>query len=339
MGAGEPLSVRPTLEAVARHAGVSRATVSRVVNGAVTVAPRLREAVQRSVEALGYVPNQAARSLVTHRTDTLALVVTEPQQRVFSDDPYFATLIDGVGQELDAADKQLVLLMSASGVSHDRVYQYAAAGHVDGLMMFSLHGADPLPTALLGLGLPVVCNGRPLGSPDVPYVDTANREGAADAVRYLLAQGRRRIATITGSQDMAAGLDRLDGYRDAIREAGAPARVASGRFTRESGVLAMCQLLAEHPDLDAVFAGSDLMADGALRTLRQAGRRVPDDVAVVGFDDNTVAAFAEPPLTTVRQPIRAVGRMLANMVLRLADGYDVEPRVILPTELIIRRSA
>ena len=327
---------RPTLEMVASHAGVSRATVSRVVNGSESVAPHLREVVMRSVDALGYVPNQAARSLVTQRTDAIALVVSEPQSRIFSDDPYFAGIIHGVSLELEAAGKQLVLIMSASGESHARVERYAAGGHVDGVMLFSIHGEDPLPAKLERMGIPVVCNGRPLGSSTLPYVDATNELGAENAVRYLFEQGRRKIVTIAGPPDMVAGIDRLNGYLTAVTHEPV---IAYGDFTRESGARAMRSLLDTHPDLDAVFAASDLMADGALRTLRQAGRRVPGDVAVIGFDDNTVAAFADPPLTTVRQPIQEIGRSLARQLLRMAAGEVVESPYMLPTELIVRESA
>jgi DNA-binding LacI/PurR family transcriptional regulator len=322
---------------VASHAGVSRATVSRVVNGSESVAPHLRAVVMRSVEALGYVPNQAARSLVTQRTDALALVVPEPDSRIFSDDPFFPGIIHGVSAELEAAGKQLVLIMSASGESHARVERYAAGGHVDGVMLFSIHGEDPLPATLVRLGIPVVCNGRPLGETPLPYVDAENEGGAAEAVRYLRSRGRTRIATIAGPQDMVAGVDRLNGYLSALE--GAQPLIAYGEFTRASGSAAMGELLATAPDLDAVFAASDLMADGALRMLRQAGRQVPDDVAVIGFDDNVVAAFADPPLTTVRQPIQDLGRGLARQLLRILDGEDVEDAYMLPTQLVIRESA
>jgi DNA-binding LacI/PurR family transcriptional regulator len=339
MSVGAPGRERPTLEKVALRAGVSRATASRVVNGSPTVAPHIREAVLRAVADLGYVPNQAARSLVTQRTDSIALIVSEVASRVFSDDPFFSGIIRGVGQELEAADRQLVLMMAGSGPSHDRIERYAAGGHVDGVMVASMHGADPLPAALARMGLPVVCNGRPMGRPAVPYVDVDNESGARRAVAHLLSKGRRRIATIAGPQDMIAGVDRLAGYRAQLHDSDHRSIVAIGNFTRESGAAAMRQLLADDPQLDAVFAASDLMADGALRALRAAGRRVPDDVAVVGFDDNEIARYTEPPLTTVRQPVIDFGRTMARQLLRLSAGEDIESALVLPTDLVVRESA
>ncbi|GGM31517.1 LacI family transcriptional regulator [Micromonospora sonchi] len=330
---------RPTLEAVARRAGVSRATVSRVVNGSTTVAEPIQEAVRQAVAELGYVPNLAARTLVTQRTDSIALVMPEEATRVFSDDQVFPGIIRGAAQELEAADKQLVLMLAGSPAGHERVERYTTGRHVDGVLFASLHGADPLPAKLAALGIPVVCSGRPLDGADVPYIDVDQVGGVTRAVRHLIDSGRRRIATIAGPQDMVAGIERLAGYRDTVAAAGLPEMVAVGDFTRESGAAAMRELLAAHPDLDAVFAASDLMAHAALRTLREAGRRVPEDVAVIGFDDIETAAYTDPPLTTVRQPIVELGRQGTRLLLRLAAGEAVEPALILPTELIIRDSA
>ncbi|WP_433648889.1 LacI family DNA-binding transcriptional regulator [Micromonospora zamorensis] len=330
---------RPTLEAVAARAGVSRATVSRVVNGSTTVAQPIREAVTRAVAELGYVPNLAARSLVTQRTDSIALVMPEAATRVFSDDQVFPGIIRGVSQELEAADKQLVLMLAGSPAGHQRVERYTTGRHVDGVLFASLHGADPLPGTLARLGIPVVVSGRPLGDVPVPYVDVDHVAGVTTAVRHMIDIGRRRIATIAGPQDMVAGIERLSGYRSAVADAGLPELIAVGDFTRESGAAAMRRLLTEHPDLDGVFAASDLMAHAALRTLREAGRRVPDDVAVVGFDDIETAAYTEPPLTTVRQPIVELGRRMTRQLLRLAAGETIEQAIMLPTELIRRASA
>ena len=331
---------RPTLEAVARRAGVSRATVSRVVNGSTSVAASIREAVNRAVEELGYVPNQAARSLVTQRTESIALILPETANRVFSDDLFFPAIIRGVGGELEAADKQLVLMMAGSAKSHDRVERYAVAGHVDGVLFASMHGADPLPGTLVRLGIPVVCSGRPIGDASVPYVDVDHFGGVCSAVRHLVAAGRRRIATIAGPQDMVAGIDRLAGYRATLEESGLAQHVAIGDFTRESGIAAMRSLLADDPALDAVFVASDMMAHGALLALKDAGRRVPADVAVVGFDDFEISRYSEPPLTTVRQPIVEMGRTMARQLLGLINGEPHQAdAVVLPTELVIRDSA
>jgi DNA-binding LacI/PurR family transcriptional regulator len=319
-------------------AGVSRATVSRVVNG-LPVTAASEQAVRQAIEELDYVPNHAARTLVTRRTDLIALVLPEPTTRVFSADQFFAGLVHGVSQELEAADKQLVLMLAGSAASHERIERSVAAHHVDGVMLSSLHGADPLPAALTRLGVPVVCNERTLGPASVPYVGVDNLGGAEAAVRHLIASGRRRVATIAGPPDMIAGIDRLAGYRAALGDGARRSIVEVGDFTSDSGAEAMRHLLAGEPDLDAVFAASDLMADGALQTLRRAGRRVPDDVAVVGFDDIDLARYTDPPLTTIRQPIVGIGRRMARQLLSLVAGQEIEPIVTLPTELVIRESA
>ncbi|MEU7853504.1 LacI family DNA-binding transcriptional regulator [Nonomuraea sp. NPDC049141] len=329
---------RPTLEAVAARAGVSRATASRVVNGQPTVAPDIRDAVLRAIDELGYLPNPAARSLVTQRTDSIALVVSEPPTRVFSEDPMFATAIRSASVELEAADKQVVLMLASSAKSHARVERYIAGGHVDGVMLISMHGADPLPTALSRLRVPVVSYGRPAVPIDIPYVDNDNVGGAESAVRHLVESGRRRIATIAGPQDMIGGQDRLTGYRNILRDSDRRSIVAIGDFTRESGAVAMRQLLGDDPGLDAVFVANDLMAVGALQSLRLAGRRVPDDVAVVGFDDIEAAKYTEPPLTTVRHPVAEQAAAMVQLLLGLFTGGSAEP-IILPTELVIRESA
>ncbi|MEV8593924.1 LacI family DNA-binding transcriptional regulator [Streptomyces sp. NPDC052012] len=330
---------RPTLEAVAARAGVSRATVSRVVNGGDGVREALVERVRRAVEELGYVPNQAARSLVTKRHDAVAVIVAEPESRVFAD-PFFARQLRGISKELTAHDNQLVLLLTEGRDDHARVGRYLAGGHVDGALVFSLHLNDPLPELIQRAGVPTVFGGRPDwsgGRDGVVYVDSDNRGGARDAVRHLLGLGRTRVAHITGALDQTSAVDRLDGYRDVMVDAD-PRLVAEGDFTAGSGERAMRELLARCPGLDAVFAANDLTAAGALRVLREHGRRVPDDVAVVGFDDMLpIAEQTEPALTTVRQDIEEMGRLMARLLLR---GLDRAPSsVILPTTLVRRASA
>ncbi|MFF4523279.1 LacI family DNA-binding transcriptional regulator [Streptomyces bluensis] len=341
---------RPTLEAVAARAGVSRATVSRVVNGGTGVREPLVERVRRAVEELGYVPNQAARSLVTRRHDAVAVVIAEPETRVFAD-PFFALQLRGIGKELTAHDSQLVLLLTEGRDDHVRVGRYLAGGHVDGALVFSLHLDDPLPGLIHGAGVPTVFGGRPGwgdGGPDVVYVDSDNRGGARDAVRYLVGLGRTRIGHITGPLDQTSAVDRLQGFRDVMVDAG-PRMVVEGDFTPAGGESAMRELLDRCPDLDAVFAANDLSASGALRALRESGRRVPDDVAVVGFDDMLpVAEQTDPPLTTIRQDIEEMGRLMARLLLgglepRGAgagrEAANAPSSVVLPTTLVRRASA
>lgn len=334
---------RPTLEAVAALAGVSRATVSRVVNGGDGVRAHLVDKVREAVRELGYVPNHAARTLVTRRTGAVAVIIPEPEIRIFSD-PFFSRQIRGISRELTAQDAQLVLLMVEDRGDYERIERYLAGGHVDGALAFSLHTDDPLPEITRRIGMPTVYGGRPgwTTGPDDPgaaYVDADNRGGAREAVRHLLARGRRSIAHIAGPLDQTSATDRLDGYRDVLVE-GDPALVAVGDFTPTGGARAMRELLERRPDLDAVFAANDLMATGALAVLRERGFDVPGDVAVVGFDDTEqVAEVAEPPLTTVRQDVEGMGRMMARLLLGTLGSPRTPRAVITPTVLVRRASA
>jgi DNA-binding LacI/PurR family transcriptional regulator len=330
---------RPTLEAVAALAGVGRGTVSRVVNGSPKVSVKARQAVLDAIEELGYVPNRAARTLVTRRTDTVALVVSESELRVF-DEPYFAGTIRGIGSALAETGLQLILAMAQSPEEHQRLEHYLTGQHVDGVLLLSLHGADPLPGRLEAMGVPTVLGGRPVGLDPYSYVDMDNRAGARQAVKYLLAQGRTRIATIAGPQDMGVGVDRLAGYHDALLASGHTERVGYGDFSEESGVRAMEGLLRAHSDLDAVFAASDLMAVGAMRVLKAAGLTVPGEVAVVGFEDSKAALHTDPPLTTVHQPTEAMGRQMARLLVARINGEELrQPVVILDTHLVRRGTA
>ncbi|HET9344594.1 MAG TPA: LacI family DNA-binding transcriptional regulator [Candidatus Limnocylindrales bacterium] len=331
-----------TLDEVARVAGVSRATVSRVVNGNPKVGADAKRQVERAIERLGYVPNQAARSLVTRRSQSIGLVIPEPAGRLF-EDPFFPRLLRGIGAALSSRELQLVLLMPQSSSEETRAERYLTAGHVDGALLVSLHGNDPLPQAVAGRGVPVVVGGRPPRGSQVSYVDVDNVQGARSAVEHLIGTGRKAIATIAGPQDMPAGQDRLTGYHDALESAGIArdARlVADGDFTQQGGAEAARRILAARPNLDAIFAASDLMAAGAIQVLRAAGRGIPEDVAVVGFDDSQSAETTDPPLTSVRQPIEEMGReMVRLLVEQLAEPGSVPRTVILATQLVRRRSS
>jgi DNA-binding LacI/PurR family transcriptional regulator len=336
---------RPTLDEVAARAGVGRGTVSRVVNGSPQVSPESRAAVEQAIAELNYVPNRAARALVTQRTDSVALVVSESEARVFGE-PFFAGIIRGVSNVLAETPLQLWLAMAQSPAERDRVNQHLTAQHVDGVLLLSLHDDDPLPYRLADRGLPAVLGGRPAwmlrGSAPISFVDVDNVGGAMLAVNQLLAGGRRIVGTVAGPQDMGAGLSRLDGFCRAIREARMPLRpdlIAHGDFSEESGAAAMRQILSRRPDVDGIFAASDLMAAGAMRVLKERGRRIPSDVAVVGFEDSVVARQTEPPLTTVHQPVEEMGREMARLLLDRIRGDDHANSVILDTHLVRRASA
>lgn len=331
-----------TLEEVAAAAGVSRATASRVFNGNSRVSAATRRAVERAAERLGYAPNQAARSLVTGRTDSVALVIPEPAFRL-SSDPFFRVLVRGIGDVLAQHDLQLVQLLPQSASEEERVGRYLARGHVDGALLASLRGPNILLDKLLARGVPLVVGGRPHSEKGVTYVSPDNVEGARLAATHLAANGRRRIATITGPLDRTSGMDRLAGYRLALEAAGLPCErrlEEEADYTSDDGEAAMRRLLARSPDLDAVFCASDLIAVGALRTLAAAGRSVPGDVAVVGFDDSPVATTTTPPLTSVHQPVEEMGREMARLLLAaIADPGAVGRRIILATELAVRESS
>lgn len=331
-----------TLEEVALRAGVSRATVSRVVNDSPRVRPEVRRLVEAAIQQLGYVPNRAARSLVTRRSGSVAVVIAEPTPRLFTD-PFFPRLLRGVSAALSARDLQLVLLMPASPDEARRTGDYLAAGHVDGALLVSLHGNDPLPSTMARRGIPVVVGGRPPGGVAVSYVDVDNVQGAWVAVEHLVAGGRKVVASIGGPTDMSPGVDRLAGYRQAIAafELDADERLAVvSDFTQQGGADAMRGILAARPDVDAVFAASDSMAAGALQVLRAAGRSIPEDVAIVGFDDSPIAETADPPLTSVRQPIEEMGAEMVRLLLEHTAHPGAAPRkVILATRLVERRSS
>ncbi|BDZ64936.1 LacI family DNA-binding transcriptional regulator [Agromyces mangrovi Wang et al. 2018] len=329
----------PTLEMVAARAGVSRATVSRVVNGSPKVTPEIVEAVQAAIAELNYVPNRAARSLASRRTHAIALVVPESTARVFND-PFFATLVQGVALALSDTEYTLSMLME-SEQAVDKTRRYLLGGNVDGALVVSHHTGDH-SYAHVSRSLPVVFGGRPLDPAErvTHTVDVDNAHGAELAARHLIARGGRRIATIAGPQDMPPGVDRLAGWRRALQEERlADDLVEYGDFSPTTGAAAMRRLLDRGERIDGLFAANDQMAIGAYSAIREAGLSIPDDIAVVGFDDDNYAATAVPPLTTVHQPSLEMGTTMAKTLVRLIEGDDVEPTTLLSTELVLRASA
>ncbi|MFF8997767.1 LacI family DNA-binding transcriptional regulator [Streptomyces achromogenes] len=341
----------PTLEDVAREAGVSRATVSRVVNGVRNVDPAIQELVRQAIRRTGYAPNRAARSLVTRRAEAVALVVSgagdtsgEAQAafaaRVFAD-PFFGRVVAGIVGYLRPRSVHPVLMFAESAAAREEVLAYLGQGRADGALVVSSHADDPLPALLAEASLPAVLFARPARAVPLSHVDVAHRDGGRLAAEHLLARGCRRPAAISGPLTLPAGQERAAGFRDALARRGhARVPVAEGGFTHDSGVAAMAALLAEHPDVDGVFAANDLMARGACQTLREHCRRVPEDVAVVGFDDSTAAVDRHPHLTTVRQPVEDMAAEMARLLDEHLHGGRTEPTsVVFDPELVVRESA
>jgi DNA-binding LacI/PurR family transcriptional regulator len=287
-----------TLDQVARLAGVSRATASRVFTGNPAVSREARSAVERAAAELGYIPNQAARSLAGGRSASVGVVVPDPRSSLFLD-PLFPRLLLGIGEELSANGLQMVLFAPQSPTDVQRLEQYLAGGHVDAVILLTLHDSDTLSARLQSRGIPVVYGGRPRGRFDVSFVDVDNHAGGRSATEDL---------------------------------------VEHADMDRDSGEMAMARLLALGHEVDAVFAATDAMAAGAMWALQVLGRRVPDDVAVIGFDDSPIATATRPPLSSVKQPVEDMGREMARFVLGPSARDRTTRQLILSPELAVRES-
>jgi DNA-binding LacI/PurR family transcriptional regulator len=327
---------KPTIRQIAALSGVSRSTVSRVINGGHWVSPDARKAVEDAIAASGYTANHHARSLATGRAGSLAFLLTEPHQLLF-DDPTFALLLRGAAEALAQRSMTLVLLVASTPAERESVTHFLGAGHADGVMLISSHEADPLLTQLIDAGIPTVSCGIPLGHEgEVSTISVDEVVSARSMVAHLKSRGHRRIAMIAGPDDTPGGRYRLMGFRDELGPSFDPALVEVGDYTFESGQAAMARLL-DH-DVDAVFAANDRMAAGAIAAIRRAGLRVPEDIAVAGFDDSGLAATHEPALTTMRQPWDQISTQMVTVLLEVIAG--AEPRaVVLDTELVVRESA
>ncbi|WP_431801545.1 LacI family DNA-binding transcriptional regulator [Microbacterium sp. bgisy203] len=329
---------KPTIRDVAAVAGVSHGTVSRVINGGHWVSTEARAAVEEAIRTTGYTANHAARSLATGRSNSLAFLLTESQQLLFSD-PTFALLLRGATTALAERSMTLVLLIADTADEQRNVECYVRAGHVDGVLLVSSHASDALLASLVAAGIPTVCSGIPQRDDvAVPHVAIDEVGAARMMTRYLAERGHRRIGLITGPLDTPGGVLRLEGFRAELGDRFDPELVETGSYQAASGDAAMERLLQRTPDIDAVFAASDVMAVGAITALRRAGKRVPDDVAVAGFDDSGLAETHRPALTTVRQPWPEISATMVDMLLDLIRGIPRED-VVLPTTLVVRETA
>ncbi|MFN8482407.1 MAG: LacI family DNA-binding transcriptional regulator [Anaerolineae bacterium] len=329
------------IEQIAEMAGVSRSTVSRVLNNHPSVRPEVRQRVLRIIEENGYAPRAAARSLASRRTQVIGLLIPRTAGIIFSD-PFFGSVIQGVAEAAQRRGYFLMLSMMTADMEPGFYNRILKGGHFDGLIMLSSDIDDPILPLLIKDQMRLVLIGQHPFFHNVASVDVDNREGAYAGVTHLIKLGHRRIACVTGSLQMVAALERRDGYKQALLEAGIPILpelIVNGDFTQESGYTRMRDLLALTTRPTAVFVASDTMAVGALRAIHEAGLDIPDEIAVVGFDDLPAASYANPPLTTVYQPIAQLG---AAAVELLIDGFDDPQRRLakerLPTHLVIRAS-
>lgn len=330
------------LEDIAARAGVSRSTVSRVINNSPNVSVRTRQRVLEVIETEGFAPNPAARALVTQRNQVIGVVIPQIPAVVFEDAYYFPTLLQGVSRVSNEYDYAMLLWLGQSDQDEERFYKRIERNRLmDGVILASAPSDDPLIEHFLKNDTPFVMVERAERHRDrISYVSVDNIAAAQQAVTHLIRLGRRRIGTITGKLAIPDGRDRLEGYRRAFYEAGIPldqTLIVEGDFTHRCGYEGMKRLLEQK--VDAVFAASDITARGALLAMQEAGVRVPDDVALIGFDDLPTATQVTPPLTTVRQPIEEKGARAAELLIRLIEGSLQGPQqILLPTELIIRQS-
>ncbi|SER51102.1 DNA-binding transcriptional regulator, LacI/PurR family [Propionibacterium cyclohexanicum] len=342
----QPERHRPTIRDVATAAGVSRATVSRVLNGGHWVSPEAAGRVQAAVRETGYVANVHARGLAMGRANSVAFLLGEPQRLLF-EDPNFATLLRSVADELGRRRLSFILMTTDNPQEEARNLAYLQAGHADGVLLVSWHaGAARLIRSLVAAQVPtVVAEQPPRRSAGVGYVHVDDFESARMAAQCLVSAGAQRIAMIAGPKGPSGTGDRIAGFLDVVGQDYDRGLIVHGDYSSASGEDAAQRLLDDprysrpngRPAVDGIFASSDAMAAGALKVIRERGWLVPDDIQLIGFDDSPFATITDPPLTTIRQPFEEIGR---RMVVQLVDMIDGGPCVgtVLTTTLVERGS-
>ncbi len=334
---------RATARDVAELAGVSRTTVSFVLNDVpgMRISDETRQRVRAAVQQLSYHPNATARRMVTGRTNIIGFVLRQSADQVFADQ-FLPQVLNGLSH---AAKLQGYHVLIEAIPPEDETGAYARLireRHVDGIVMSGPRFDDEELLRFHAEGWPVVLMGQ-LPNTDLMFVDVDNVGGAALATQHLIQLGHRRIALITNAKrTYTAAADRLAGYRQALTAAGIPYTedlVESGDFTHQSGQVAMTRLLQRHVPFTAVFVASDTVALGALQVLRASGKRVPDDIALIGFDDVPFVELVDPPLTTIRLPAYGIGWGAAELLIRAINREDIrQPSVLLESELVVRQS-
>ena len=330
-----------TLEDIAKQAGVSRSTVSRVLNDRPNVRKDVRERVQNVIESTGFRPHAAARTLASQHSWTIGLVIPLSVSFFFTD-PYYPNLTKGIAQACNQYNYTLALFLVGTKEDEEKIFpRVSRKGLLDGVIIQAgHHGEQQIIGHLIDVKMPLVVAGRPFRSDNVSYIDIDNVNAAYVAVTHLIRLGNKRIGTITGPQHSTVGLDRKAGYTKALDERGFSvdeSLIVEGDFTEGGGYYAMKKLLDAKPD--AVFAASDAMALGAMRATLECGLRIPDDIAFVGFDDLPIATLSDVQLTTVRQPVTQFGSKAVEVLIDLIENGTFPPHhIIMETELVIRES-
>jgi len=327
------------IKRIAELAGVSKATVSRVLNDYPHIRPELRDRVLRVVRETGYERNPVARMLTANRSNMIGLIIPTEARYVFSD-PYFPKLTEGISRAANQHKLTLSLfLFHSKNDGVDTIRSVIANGMFDGFVVTGHRIDDQILPLLIENRVRFVLVGRSVYNQDIHYIDVDNQAGGRMATEYLIERGYRRIGTITCNHNIAA-IDRFEGYQQALQAHGMaydPSLVAYGDFSMDSGAQGMASLLPQRPD--AVFVASDMMALGALRMLREHQVRVPEDIGIIGFDDFPPAIQADPQLTTIKQPTNQQGMLAVETMLQIIENPERPSRqVTLPVELVVRAS-
>ena len=333
------ISSEVTIDQVAKAAKVSPATVSRVLNGTAKVSPEKENAVRKAVAKYKFTPNATARRLAGGRSGLIALLMEESSEEFFLN-PFWGQVVQGFSSAIAEAGLHPLLLIRPKSGTEDTLFSTLQAGQMDGLAIFSWHRPLKSFEKMLDPKMAVVFGGDLGGSKKYPFVDVDNVKGGYLATKHLIDSGCRNIVTITGDLKLQSGRDRLDGYEKAITTAGLKLNdelIIHGDYTQSKAEELIRQLLKKKIKFDGVFAGNDLSAVGVINVLLQNGIAVPSKVKVVGFDDSPVASKNQPSITTIRQPIRELGAQVAESLLAILDGKEVEDK-ILDVKLIKRES-
>lgn len=329
-----------TLEEIGKLAGVSRSTVSRVINNHPNVSEQVRKKVEQVIKQTGYSPHLAARTLASQRSYIIGLVIPRSVQAFFGD-PYFARLTQGIAQAANSYDYTFSLFVLESREIEERLLpRITRPGFLDGLIIQATSADDYALSRVINSPIPYVIAGTPLGFNKVSYIDVDNIYGASLAVEHLVKLGKKNIATITGPLNGGPGLHRKQGYEQTLTKHGLKIDqnlIQEADFSEEGGYLAAKKILNYHPD--SIFVASDQMALGALRAIKEAHLRVPEDIAIVGFDDLPPSSYAEPSLTTVRQPILRFGVAAFELLLKFIEDHSLPAqKTLIDVELVVRDS-